>query len=229
VNASVQGRTIDLYVHPTLSTGNFQLHRKGSRSFEEFLTAYLAGDRRSVAMDVGEARFQGNFGERVKRYFFSHASFGLPAAVLHRLPNPSTRAIAFRTLIRVVPFYRTSAFRMEVNGKTLPPDFLLGGFIQNIPWSARGIRVASSAKDNDSLLDFITLRSASWPMTIWAAARLIFKDELTGQFLNRESIRHLKIESTTSQRSVRIEIDGESWGHLPVEIENRAARFKFLE
>jgi diacylglycerol kinase family enzyme len=118
---------------------------------------------------------------------------------------------------------------MEVNGRSQPPDFFLGGFVQNIPWCARGVRVAGEALDHDSLLDFITLRPASWLRTSWAAARLLFKDELSGQFMKRESVRHLKIESTTSQRNVRIELDGESWGHLPVEIENRAARFEFLE
>jgi len=229
VNALSDRTSLELCLHHEIYQGNLRKLRPSSRSFIEFLKNYLQGERRVVTLDLGEARYQGQYGESVKRYFFSHASFGLPAAVLHRLPETSVRRQAFRVLLRLVPFYRSPAFKFELNGKTLTPRYLLGGFVQNLPWGARGILVAKEAQADDSLLDLIILNRASWPRTIWAAFRLLFKDELTGQFLQRESLRHLKIESTSLNRNVRIEIDGESWGHLPVEIENRASQLKILE
>lgn len=229
VALSVPRLQTDICLHHRHYKGNLHLYRPPSRGFHEFLEGYLKGERREVPLDLGAARYVGDFGEGVRRYFFSHVSFGIPSVILKKLPQQSNRVQAFRVLLRTLPFYRAPAVKVEVSGRDQAPQFLWGGFVQNLPFATRGIRVCQTAKPDDSLLEVLSLQRASWFKTIRAASRLLFKDELKASFIHRESARHLKIESTSSLRNVRIEIDGESFGFLPLETEILPARLKILE
>jgi YegS/Rv2252/BmrU family lipid kinase len=178
------------------------------------------GGRKAHSIDVGFARYTGHDGAAASRIFINVLSFGVSGLVA-RLVNSRLKALsghAAFTLatLRALMLYRDRTITLEAD--SMPPQRMTvtNCAFGNGRFFGAGMQVAPAAQLDDGEFD----------ATIWCGFTLmdfICKRHMLadGSHLGLPGARALRLRraTATSESCVLLEIDGESVGMLPVELE----------
>jgi YegS/Rv2252/BmrU family lipid kinase len=192
----------------------------------ESACARLAG-RKTRSIDVGIARFTGHDGVPARRVFINVASFGCGGLVAH-LVSPRLKAVSGQlaftlATLRALAVYRDQLVTLEFDD--LPPRSLAitNCAFGNGRFFGAGMQVAPAARLDDGELD----------VTIWSGFRLMdfIRKRHTlydGSHVREPGAQVLRCRRAiaTGESTVLLELDGESAGRLPVQLEVLAGAVK---
>ena len=185
----------------------------------ESACARLAG-RRTRTIDVGLARFTGHDGVVIERIFINVASFGVSGLVA-RLVNSRLKAISGQlsftlATLRALAVYRDASVTLQFDD--LPPRSLAltNAAFGNGRFFGAGMQVTPTAQLDDGELD-VTMWSGFGLMEFIQKRRSLYD----GSHVSEPGAQVLKTRraSASSLQSVRVELDGESVGLLPLRVE----------
>lgn len=211
-----------LAIYAGLQQGDFVKSLNLRRDFIEFLKAYLNNEAIEEKIDVGEARYSGDFGQQVRRLFINCAGFGFSSVLVDRLSKDyrisRTKFNFFKTILKQVPFYRHPAVDIVIDGKPgFSKEEVLTGLIHNGNYGAYGLLLSPRSSISDGLLEF-TLISKSFTYKYLLGIFPLFSGRLRqSSFVTQASCKEFKVLPLTSHRKVRIDFDGDCWGFLPAE------------
>ncbi|MDB5036892.1 MAG: hypothetical protein JWQ35_420 [Bacteriovoracaceae bacterium] len=192
------------------------------KTFLEFLTAYLAGEAIEEKIDVGEARFTGDYGQQVRRLFVNCAGFGFSSVIVDKLSRDyrisRTKFNFFRSIISLAPLYRHPEVDIFVDGqKVYSNEDVLLGLIHNGNYGAYGLLLSPRSSFSDGILEY-TIISKTFAYKYLLGIFPLFAGKLrTASFVKQASCKEIKIVSEQTQKKVRIDFDGDCWGFLPAE------------
>lgn len=181
--------------------------------------ARLAG-RKTRSIDVGLARFTGHDGAPATRIFINVASFGCSGLVAH-LASPRLKAVSGRlaftlATLRALAVYRDQTVTLEFDD--MPPRSLAitNCAFGNGRFFGAGMQVAPAALLDDGQLD----------VTIWSGFGLMDFIRKRHTLYDGSHVREAGTEAlrtrraiATSASTVLLEVDGESAGRLPAQLD----------
>lgn len=215
-------------VHGDLQCGEFVKSQAFRKNFIEFLRDFF--DQKSIEerVDLGLIHYTGEYGQRLQNVFLNYASFGYAAMLINRLPAKVTPFKALQILFRTLPFYKISQFRFQRSQEIPSTESLLTGFVNLSAFGPRGLKIASEAQTLEGQFVLTKVKKANSMRYLLAALQSAFGRSSHGKFLERVFCREIKIESTLVGRTVRIDIDGESRGYLPAEIQMKEKALRIV-
>jgi len=185
----------------------------------EAACAALAG-RRTLPLDVGLVRYTDHEGALVDRIFVNVLSFGCGGLVA-RLVNSRLKAwagqLAFMlATVRALLVYRDQRVTLELEGQAAETLAITNCAFCNGRFFGAGMQVAPLARPDDGQLD----------VTIWSGFGLLDfirkRPKLyDGTHVDEPGTRVMRTRQAraSSAADVLVELDGESVGRLPVQIE----------
>jgi YegS/Rv2252/BmrU family lipid kinase len=188
--------------------------------------ARLAG-RNTRSIDVGLARFTDHDGAPTARIFINVASFGCGGLVAH-LVSPLLKALngklAFTlATLRALAVYRDQIVTLEFDA--MPPRALAitNCAFGNGRYFGAGMQVAPAAQLDDGELD-VTIWSGFGVMDFMRKRHTLYD----GSHVREPGTQVLRSRRAiaTSESTVLLELDGESAGRLPVQLEVLAGAVK---
>jgi diacylglycerol kinase (ATP) len=185
------------------------------------------GGRKTRLIDVGIARFIGHDGAPTMRVFINVASFGCGGLVSH-LVSPRLKAVSGKlaftlATLRALAVYRDQFVTLQFDN--LPPRSLAitNCAFANGQFFGAGMQVAPAARLDDGELD----------VTIWSDFRMMdfIRKRHTlydGSHVREPGAQVLRCRHAiaTSAATVLLEIDGESVGRLPAQLDVLARALK---
>jgi YegS/Rv2252/BmrU family lipid kinase len=185
----------------------------------ESACARLAG-RKTRSIDVGLARFTGHDGAARTRIFINVASFGCSGLVAH-LVSPRLKAVSGQlaftlATLRALAVYRDQTVTLEFDGTPPRSLAITNCAVANGRFFGAGMQVAPAAQLDDGELD----------VTIWSGFRLMdfIRKRHTlydGSHMREAGTHALRTRRAiaSSASTVLLELDGESAGTLPAQLD----------
>ncbi len=180
--------------------------------------AALAGLLRrapAVPHDVGRIEFAGNHGDAARTcWFINVAGAGFDAHVIERMPaRISSRFAYLAGALRELARYRASTFRLTTDddpGATA--GRLLLAFVANGGYCGGGMHIAPAARQDDGVLDLVTIDDAGLLRVLPKLAKL-YRGNLLGDPLVRHSlVTQVRMDADPI---AGIEADGQFVGRTP--------------
>jgi YegS/Rv2252/BmrU family lipid kinase len=178
------------------------------------------GGRNARSMDVGLAHFSNHDGSPATRIFINVASFGVSGLVA-RLVSPRLKALSGRAAftfatLRALATYRDQTVSLQFDDAPAQSLAITNCAFGNGRFFGAGMQVAPAAKFDDGELD----------ATIWSGFTLLdfIRKRRTlydGTHVREPGTQALRLRraTATSESIVLLEIDGESAGRLPLQID----------
>jgi diacylglycerol kinase (ATP) len=178
------------------------------------------GGRKTHPIDVGLARFTGHDGAPTTRIFINVASFGCSGLVA-RLVSPRLKAVSGRlaftvATLRALAVYRDQTVTLGFDDRPPRSLAITNCAFGNGRYFGAGMQVAPAAQLDDGEFD----------VTIWSGFRLMdfIRKRPTlydGSHVREPGTQVLRTRRAiaTSESTVLLELDGESAGRLPAQIE----------
>ena len=169
-----------------------------------------------AAVEYEESRY------RQVRYAANVAGVGFDAAVIKRLQQMRNKGCKgkssyLRALVRTFFGYKPTGTKIWVDGRLMYNNLLLSMAIGVGKYNGGGIQQLPAAVADDGLLDLTIIRPLHWWNIIFRLKRLFNGNIYTiGHVLHAQG-RHIRIESSPE---LPLEVDGELYGHSPIEIHN---------
>jgi diacylglycerol kinase (ATP) len=185
----------------------------------ETACARLRG-RRTRSIDVGSARFTGHDGVPTTRIFINVASFGCGGLVAH-LVSPRLKAVSGRlaftlATMRALATYEDQIVTLEFDDRAPRALAITNCAFGNGRFFGAGMQVAPAAQLDDGELD----------VTIWSGFKLtdFIRKRHTlydGSHVREPGTEVLRTRRAiaTSESTVLLEVDGESAGRLPAQLD----------
>jgi diacylglycerol kinase (ATP) len=185
----------------------------------ESACARLAG-RKTRSIDVGLARFTGHDGAPTTRIFINVASFGCGGLVARRV-SPRLKAMSGRlaftlATLRTLAVYRDQLVTLEFDRKPPRSLAITNCAFGNGRFFGAGMQVAPAAELDDGELDVTIWSGFGW--TDFIRKRHTLYDGSHVREPGAEVLRTRRAIATSAQ-TVWLEIDGESVGRLPAQLE----------
>ena len=177
------------------------------------------GEAAPTRIDAGRVRFQGRDGTPQTRYFINVASFGMGGEVAARSSNflsplGGTVAFLYASAVSLLG-YRCKTVRLTVDQNVLPAASIFNVAVGNGRFHGGGMQACPRAVLNDGALEVTLIRCMS-RFRVLKDFPVLYSDNI---------YRHRKVGHARGRRllaeadePVRIEIDGEPLGTLPLEI-----------
>jgi YegS/Rv2252/BmrU family lipid kinase len=183
-------------------------------------TCAALGGRNTRRIDVGLARFTGHDGFPTNRIFINVASFGVGGLVA-RFVNPRLKALSGRmaftlATLRALAVYRDQTVTLQIDDAPPRSLALTNCAFGNGRFFGAGMQVAPAARIDDGELD----------VTVWSGFTLkdfVLKRHTLydGSHVRERGAQVLRARqaTATSASTVLLEIDGESAGRLPAQLQ----------
>ena len=201
-----------------LGTGSDFARTLGRPSLEE--ACARLGGRDSRLIDVGHARFSSHVGAPTERVFLNVASFGCSGRVA-RLVSPGLKrasgSLAFSlATVRALATFRDQRVAMSLDGGPALEYSITNCAFCNARYFGGGLMVAPQALIDDGRFD-VTLWSGFGLLDFLRKRRSLY----SGAHVDDPGTRLLRAGHATVQSTeeVLLELDGESVGRLPVELQ----------
>lgn len=209
-----------------------------TRSADAALTLREGATR---TIDVIRVTYRNDANEEATRYCINVASFGMSEAVINRvkrnantwLPSNNARLLGGQISFASAALRATLAFeRLHVriqNDEHAERRLTVANLcVANARYFGGGMKIAPEAKLNDGLLDIVVIGDLSATKILSNAYRLYLGTHLGIEHVYHTRARRVTTEAVDSQKTVKIEIDGELTGDLPAtfEIVPRALRVR---
>jgi diacylglycerol kinase (ATP) len=178
------------------------------------------GGRKTRSIDVGLARFTGHDGAPTARIFINVASFGCGGLVSH-LVSPRLKALSGRlaftlATLRALAFYRDQVITLKLDDTPPRSLAITNCAVGNGRFFGAGMQVAPAAQLDDGELD----------VTIWSGFGLMDFIRKRHTLYDGSHVREPGTEVLRTRRAIAIsastvllEIDGESVGRLPAQLD----------
>jgi diacylglycerol kinase (ATP) len=213
-------QAIDSTQRPTvvplpLGTGNDWSRSLGLPGDPDGL-ARLLRRAQSVPHDVGRIEFDGQGGEPQRRacWFINVAGAGFDAHVIERMAARSPSRFAYLAgALRELARYRAPTFTLaadQASGATA--GRLLLAFVANGRYCGGGMHVAPAARQDDGLLDLVTIDDAGLLRVLPKLAKLYVGDLLRDPLVRHSLVTRVRIETNPV---TGIEADGQIVGRTP--------------
>jgi diacylglycerol kinase (ATP) len=185
------------------------------------------GGRRTRSIDVGIARFTSHDGAPTTRVFINVASFGCGGLVAH-LVNPRLKAVSGRlaftfATLRALAVNRDQVVSLQFDD--LPPRSLAitNCAFGNGRFFGAGMQVAPAAQLDDGEFDVTIWSGFTWMDFIRKRHTLY-----DGSHVRESGAQVLRCRRAiaTSESTVLLEVDGESVGRLPAQLDVLAGALK---
>ena len=170
-------------------------------------------------IDLGKAAFRGLDGSKQTRYFINLVSFGMGGEVASRAKNMlsplgGTAAFLWATLVSFFVFER-KAVRLRVDGDAGRLWEIYNIAVGNGRFHGGGMQACPTADLADGILEVTVIEY----LRRWEAIKdlpVLYSDDV----YRHPKVSHLRGERVVaeSEEEVRIELDGEPLGTLPLEI-----------
>ena len=171
--------------------------------------------------DVAAVEYEESMYRQV-RYVANVAGVGFDAAVIKRLQHLRSKGRVgkssyLRSLVRTFFKYKPTGTKIWVDGRLIYNNLMLSMAIGVGKYNGGGIQQLPEAVADDGLLDITVIRPLHWWNIIFRLRRLydgyIYN---IGHVLHAQG-KHIRIESSPE---LPLEVDGELYGHSPIELRN---------
>lgn len=185
---------------------------------------------RPHTIDVGKASVAGRNGSAVQRYFVNLASFGIGGEAAMRAANPFTvlggKAGFLWATLRTLAGFRGRRLELELDGSgEFLPFFISNVAIGNGRYHGGGMQPCPKALLDDGVLD-VTVIEYPKPFEVVRDIRVLYSDDLYRlPKVHRLEARRLRARA---DQPTWVEVDGETLGRLPIEIEVLPRRLNVL-
>lgn len=206
-----------------LGTANLMGRHLGIRwrdaTLEEQVTA--AVNRRQVrCLDTGRAN---------GRLFLLMAGVGFDAHVVHELSRvrkgPITYASYLVPAVQALMGYQYHPLRVVLDGKEIFPESPAVAFVGNVPEYGTGFPILPAARSDDGVLDVCVMPCRSPFDVLQLLMMSAVGEHVTADGVVYAKGRHVRIESG---EPVPVQVDGDSAGHTPVELDLLPVRLPFI-
>lgn len=209
-----------LHLYPHLHREDLIRNIRSRKQFIDFLEDFLQGKFQEDRLDLIEARYTGEFGQELRRLFFGYASFGYATQVLSRLKEAKgSRFQLFRKIFRGLAFYKAPQLHITVDGEKIESETILTGFVHNLPHVQGGWRLSPRSDPRDGRMEVSFIRRANYLRYLQMLIRFYNTGIMsTPQSIVGQAKDSIRIESMSKSSQIRIEIDQELRGNLPLQL-----------
>ena len=218
----------ELGILPSGTGGDFRRSLKISANLAT--AARTLRDGRTRLIDVGRVTFVNDLGERETRFFVNVASFGMSTAVLERqrsgdatkwLPSLGSLKIGSKLSYAAATLHATlqsSPTEVYVQLDEQPERRLrIAEFaVANARYYGGAMKIAPNAKLDDGYFDVITIGDASAFRILANSPRLYFGAHLSMNEVTHALAKQVVARPVRKDDVLRVELDGEVVGRLPV-------------
>ena len=187
-------------------------------------------ESRPRLIDLGKATFRARDGSTSTRYFVNLLSFGMGGEVASRAQTAppalgGSTAFLYATLISFF-VYQQKRVRLRLDGSEAAESFAIYNIaVGNGRFHGGGMRVCPTADPSDGVFEVTVIDY----LRRWEALkdlRVLYSENV----YRHPKVRHLRASrlQAESAEEVRIEIDGEPLGTLPLEVEVLPQRLNVL-
>jgi len=215
------GGRVELALLP-LGTGGDLVRALGvPRDLDAAIAAIARGKIR--ALDAGSVRFQGDAGAVRELFFLNVTSAGVSGLVtelVNDTPKLLGGTVSFLVgTVRALVRFRPAAARLRVDGRTLHEGPLTLAAVANGRYFGGGMQIAPYARPDDGLFDVVWIEGRSKAWLLRNLPKLYTGAHLRVAGVGSARGRVVELEPVGGATPLRIEIDGEPLGALPVRIE----------
>lgn len=211
------GGSARLVIWPT-GTENLVARSLGFKADVDTTAACLTGGR-VMPFDLGVAN---------GRSFMVVAGVGFDAEVVHRLARIRSGHIShlsyFGPIWRTFWEHRFPELRVTADGQA-PWQGRGMVFVGNLARYALGLPVVRDARPDDGYLDLLILPCANILQLIAHSLRTLARTHVEHPDTVYQRVRNVRVES---DHPVPVELDGDAFGHVPLEISIRPAAINLL-
>jgi diacylglycerol kinase family enzyme len=153
------------------------------------------------------------------RLFLLVAGVGLDGRIVHELDRIRRGPISYASYVlpaaQAIGSYDYPSLSVTVDGHVIVRDQPSLAFVGNVKEYGTGFPLLPRADPSDGLLDVCVM-----PCGNWKAIVQMFLRAAAGEHLQCEGVKYLKGKSIhiASPHPVEVQVDGEAFGHTPVEI-----------
>jgi YegS/Rv2252/BmrU family lipid kinase len=199
-------------------------------------------DGRTRMIDAGRVTFVNDRGERELRFFINVASFGMSTSVLDRtssgeakkwIPAFAPRKLSSKLSYAAATLQTTlssspTEVQVQLDEQTERRLRIAEFCVANARYYGGGMKIAPDAKFDDGLFDIVTIGDASSFRILANAPRLYFGAHLRMNEVTHALARQVVARPVRKDEEIRVELDGEVVGRLPVtfEVMPRALRVR---
>lgn len=217
-----------LGIIPIGTGGDFQRSVEIPSDLEVAVDIIASGFARTI--DVGSAHFEGPDGHPAERYFVNLTSFGMGGDVSVRAKNflmPLGGKVAFLYATFAVFFmHRAKHVRLTLDGQPLPDELRITNVaIGNGRYHGGGMHPCPWAVLDDGLLEVTTIDYLNM-FELVRDLPVLYSDDI----YKHPKVRHYHAKTVLAESDevVRIELDGEAVGTLPLEVRILPSRLPVL-
>ena len=181
-------------------------------------------------LDAGCVTFQTGDGATAVRHFINIADAGLGGDVVYMVGNGTKMFGSFAYRIgglRALMQFKNKPMTVDVDGIVHDLKKVQQVVVANCQYFGGGMQMAPSASPTDGVFDVILVKDAGKIETIRG-----MNDIMSGKHLDQHNpnieLMYGKRVSVTSPEKVRIDIDGEAVGFLPVLFEIQPGAIEFI-
>jgi diacylglycerol kinase (ATP) len=192
----------------------FGLHRTTAQQIEA-----VSGPRNRL-VDLGRATFVDNLGKQHEQIFLNECSQGIAAVVVQRFQAHHKWMGGFLgfgiTAVATAARHREQLMTIEIDGKRVVSDYLLGVVVANGAFAGGGMHFAPKSRVDDGLFDVVLIHKQSVPSRLINFPRIYFGTHVNLSWISYFQGRSVKL---ISNEDVPVEADGEFLGHVPCTID----------
>ena len=170
-------------------------------------------------VDVGRASIVDIQGEVSEQLFLNECSQGISAVVVQRFQAHHKWMGGFLgfgiTAVATAARLREQLMTVEIDGRHVVTDLLLGVVVANGAFAGGGMHFAPKSKVDDGLFDVVIIHKQSIPSRLINFPRIYFGTHVNLSWISYFQGRSIKV---SSNENVPIEADGEFLGHVPCTI-----------
>jgi diacylglycerol kinase (ATP) len=171
-------------------------------------------------VDVGRATFIDNQGRMSEQLFLNECQQGIAAVVVQRFQAHHKWMGGFLgfgiTAVATAARHREQLISVEIDGKHVVTDLLLGVVVANGAYAGGGMHFAPKSRVDDGLFDVVLIHKQSIPSRLINFPRIYVGTHVNLSWISYFQGRSVKVTST---ENVPIEADGEFLGHVPCTID----------
>jgi diacylglycerol kinase (ATP) len=171
-------------------------------------------------VDCGRLRCVDDRGRAHHEYFLNECQQGIAAVVVQRFQSHHKWMGGFLgfgiTAIATAARHREQVMTVEIDGRHIVTEPLLGVVAANGAFAGGGMHFAPRSKVDDGLLDIVIIHKRSIPSRLVSFPRIYFGTHVNLSWISYIQGRSVKV---TSDEKVPVEADGEFQGSVPCEID----------
>lgn len=220
LSAGLGGR-VSLALLPLGTGGDLARGLGIPRSLDAAIAAIARGKQRAI--DAGALRLRTAAGAEREVHFLNVASAGISGLVtsfVNDAPKALGGTLSFLLgTLRAIARFRPAAARIRVDGHVVYEGLLSLAAAANGRYFGGGMQIAPQARPDDGLLDVVWIEGRPRPWLLRRLPKLYTASHLREEGVGAVRGRVLEVDPVAGAPPLRVEVDGEPLGMLPMRAE----------